>query len=253
MTCRAIASLLFVLLVTYSATANAVTLENAITPRFGVTVGDVDELSYDGTPADAFKPFVAFTAPELLAFSSFTGSEQGASVLEFHLLSELAYYDGHISGLGDRFGVLDSSGNFNAIIGASANPGFSTTVIQDSDEEFTLAIRSPEGVFSSVDADNQDKAAHLIGLVVTQAGLVTIPRANLYGAMSTFNLQVGDVIIFLEDLLSQGNILQNGLPSDFDYNDMVVVVRSTAIPEPATALLLASGIYMLGRKRRTRR
>lgn len=229
--------------------SSATSLQNAISPRANFTLGDVDLNSYDGPGYDAFKPFSNFTDSTISSVSSFSGSQGGGSQVEFFMLSEVAYYDGRVPGLGNNFGVLNSSGDFVSVFGPNANVGASNSLLQGDDEEFTFALNSPEGDFSSIDKDNGDKAAHILAMRVTKAGEVNIPNANLLGILHTFNLQVGDVVLFLEDLFYTGNMLQNGLPSDFDYNDMVVVVRSQPIPEPATMFLLGAGLAVFGRKR----
>jgi len=231
----------------------AVTLGDATTVRAGFSLPPVDDTSYDGPGFDAFKPYQSFTSSSFLEVGTFDGGTFGSN-LDFFLLSEVAFYDGQVAGLGDAFGLLDSNGNFSSVIDPAQNPGFSTTVVQGSDEEFTLALQSPEGLFSSIDEDNPDDGApHFIAQEVTQAGQVTIQNANLLGATLTFNLQVGDIILYIEDLLARGNMLNNGIPSDFDYNDMVVVLRSEPIPEPATCLLLGAGLSSMAIARRRRR
>lgn len=229
--------------------SEATSLQDAISPRANFTLGNVDLNSYDGPGYDAFKPFSNFTDSTISSVSSFSGSQHGGSQVEFFLLSEVAYYDGRVPGLGNSFGVLNANGDFVSVLGPGANPGAAKSLIQGDDEEFTFALNSPEGEFSSIDSDNEDKAPHILAMQVTKAGEVSIPNANLLGILHTFNLQVGDVVLFLEDLFYTGNMLQNGLPSDFDYNDMVVVVRSQPIPEPATMFLLGAGLAVFGRKR----
>lgn len=239
---------LAVVVTTSAVPADAATFYDFASSRGSFSVSGVDGVSYDGRGFDAFTPFAGFTSNEVLRFSSFSGVSEtvsgisgGGSRIDFFLLSEVCYYDGnHVPGLGDEVGIVDqATGNFTPVLGALTNPGDSASIIVGQNETVSLALQSPEGLFTSVDADNPDGAAHLLGLQVTKAGTITIPNANLWGLSLTFELLVGDIIVFNEDLLTIGNFLQGGLPSDFDYNDVVYVIRHTAVPEPSTYLLLA--------------
>lgn len=228
-----------------STVASATTLGDAAGIRGDFILGDVDGHSYDGTGFDAFKPFNGFTGADILQFGSLTGGEQG-SVLQFFLLSEVAHYDGNIlPGQGDGFGLTDANGNFISLLGPNAGLGSMAEYTLGAGEQMTFALDSPESMFSSIDSENADGSAHMLGLQVMQDGLVTIPSANLFGDMMTFNLLAGDYIIFIEDLLASGNMLYGGMPSDFDFNDMVIIVREQAVPEPATYMLIALGMLMV--------
>lgn len=221
-------------------TASAVSLGSSFTPRAGFTLGNVNDRSYDGHGFDAFLPFSSFIDPQIFQSNTFTGDPAGSSV-DFFLLSKVAFYDGTVPGLGDSFGVFDSIGNFIPVFEPSATVGLAANRTQGAGEQLTFGIKSPEGLFSGIDSNNSDGAPHILAMQVTTPGLVSIDNATLSGAMLNFNLQVGDIILFLEDLLASGNMLGSGIPSDFDYNDMVVVVRTTAVPEPGTLMLLGLG------------
>ncbi|MDD2942347.1 MAG: PEP-CTERM sorting domain-containing protein [bacterium] len=232
--------------------AVATDINGALSDRGGAfALGNVDARSYDGPGFDAFQPFNSFVGSEILAINSFTGGALG-SRHEFFLLSEVAHYDGYmIPGVGDEFGVLDSNNDFATILPKEFRPGDSAVITQGANEELTLALKSPEGMFSSVDGDNADGAAHLLGKRVEKAGTVFIQHADLYGGSLTFDLQVGDIVLFIEDLLLSGNMLYGGMDTDSDYNDLVVVMRSEPLPEPATLFLLgAAGLLGAGAKRR---
>lgn len=236
----------------FSSSAFGASLQDSTTVRSPFVLGDVNDRSYDGPGFDAFKPFDAFTSSEVLSVNTFTGGDSAVKH-ELFLLSEVAYYDGTIPGLGDTFGMLGAGGGYNEVIEAGFNPGDSASIVQGKDEEFTLAMKGPEGTFSSIDGDNADGAAHILGKEVTSAGTVFIEHANLHGASLFFDLQVGDIVLFIEDLLISGNKLFGGLPTDADYNDMVVVVRTTEVPEPATLMLLVPALCAASRRRKQAR
>ncbi len=230
--------------------SQAVSLSSSLFERGSFLLGNVEGRSYDGPGYNAFLSYQPFTAPELNKIGTFTGSSLGASQFEVHLLSEVAYYDGRVPGRGNSFGVVNSSGQFISILGPADGPGAQAQFVQGLNEELTFAIKSPEGRFSSIDADNKDGSAHVIALMVKNPGIINIPNANLLGAFHSFNLQVGDIVLFLEDLLNKGNILRDGRGGDFDYNDMVVVIREHPIPEPGTVVLLSAGLFAIARRRR---
>lgn len=226
----------------------AVSLNNATSSRDTFTLGDPDARSFDGTGFDAFKPFESFVSGGLLSISAFTGGETG-SLLEVFMLQEVTAYGGQNAGFVDNFGVLNSSGDFVSILDSTTgNPGDSASILQGADEQFTFALKAPDAIFSSIDSDNPDGGAHILGAQITTAGTVTIDPANLFGASLTFDLQVGDIVLFIEDLLASGNSV-NFIPEfgDFDYNDLVYVVRNTAteVPEPSTVCLMLAGLGAL--------
>ncbi|MCB0322793.1 MAG: PEP-CTERM sorting domain-containing protein [Bdellovibrionales bacterium] len=235
--------------------AEAVTMTNAGSARAGFSfpLGDVSKSSYDGPAFDAFKPFAGFTGSEILQLNSFTSHEQG-SMLEVFLLSESAYFDGRDPNFANNFGVLDEAGNFISILdSASAKPGDSGSILQGSNDAFTFALKSPEALFSADDKDNKDGMAHLVAQRVEKDGEVLVDPTSLRNTPPlSFQLFEGDMIIYIEDMLAQFNQQFLNVPAlgDFDYNDMVVVVRQTEIPEPASVVLLGSALLGFGRFRR---
>lgn len=243
---------LLVVLSFLPALAHATTLEQAVAVRnnFQFPLGSVEQSSYDGPRYEAFKPFEAFTGSEILSISSFSGPGQG-SFLEVHMLSESAYFDGRNANFANNFGVTDSAGNFISLLDSVTNdPGSSASIFQAAQDEFTFALQSPEALFSSLDSSNSDGMAHIIAKEVVQDGEVVVSPTSLRSNEPlSFQLHTGDIILFVEDMLADGNLRFLGIPTmgDFDYNDMVLVVRQRAIPEPCTLLLL--GAALLGAPR----
>ncbi len=235
-----------------AAPASAVPFSAAASSRGTFSISGVDSVSYDGRGFDAFQPFIGATSNDVLRFDKITGAS-GGSKLDFFLLSEVAAYDGvSIPGVGDSIGVIDSNNNFISALDPSTTPGAVGSLILADGQDYALGLQSPEGLFSGVDANNPDGGtAHLIGLQVTHDFLVFIQKANLWGMSLMFQLLEGDYIVFGEDLLTSGNMLEGGLAADFDYNDVVFVIRHTQIPEPGTLGLLAAALGLgAWRKRR---
>ena len=239
------AILLALLAALLPSSVSATSLGDAGSIRDQFFLGDTTQTSYDGPNYDSFAPFSGFTSGGFLQYSSLNGGAQGTT-LQFFLLSEAAYYDGAVlPGSANSFGFLDGNNNFNSVIAGTDVLGTMAEVNLGAGEQLTFALDSPEGLFSSIDSDNADNAAHMLGLTAIKDGQISIPNANLQGGMLTFNLLAGDHILFIEDLLASGNLLQGGLPSDFDYNDMVVIIREQPVPEPATYAMMILALTML--------
>lgn len=205
---------------------------------------DVDERSYDAPEFNAFTPFdnVADISNVLMLDSFFPDS--GGTQLEVTMLSEAAGYADR-----NAFGIV-TNGGYNEVLSGSDTIGDSGTIVLDEGNgESKFAMNSPQGIFTTDNADNADGATHIVALEVTQSGSVFIENATLSGASFVYDLLVGDLVLFMEDLLVVGNV-NNLNPSDFDYNDMVVVVRQSEIPEPATAVLFTIGVLGMGLRRR---
>ena len=186
--------------------------------------------SFDGASApDYLATFAPFVDASFLAFGSFAGPLS----VEGDLVLEVAGYAGRNS-----FGVINSNGQFVELVSGASTPG-STYGKDLGTGTFTFALNSPDGLFSSIAANNADKQQHIIGQHITKAGTV-----SLSGKL--FDVQVGDYVLYMEDLFG-------AVPrSDQDYNDSVVIIRAsgTEVPEPATAFLLSSAGILGLRKRR---
>lgn len=237
-------------------TASAASLDSSYDSRgaFSFPLGDVSVSSYDGPAFNAFSSFSTFTAPDLIKLNSFTGHPLG-SQLEITLLSESACFDGTMfPTYANKFGVLNASGDFTSLIDSkTATSGASATLTQGASESLTFALMSPEGMFSTIDLNNSDSQAHILGKVVDKAGTYTIDPTNMFhNTPLTFDFQVGDIILFMEDMRSSGNVTNFIVPGlwDADFNDMVVIIRQTALPEPTTAALLLFGAPALIARRK---
>lgn len=225
--------------------AFASSLINSGSTRDFFSLGDNDGRSYDGLGFDAVSPLQSGNSSlEFLQLGSFTAGQIPQN-LEFYVFSEVAAFADQ-----NEIGVVDSQGNFIAA-GGNQTPGGQASLVQDTGEEFTIAVRTPQTVFTTVDSDNEDGAAHILAVQIQENMSVEIPRTCLTCGSMTFDVQMGDIILLVEDMLASGNT--NPLVpdvGDFDYNDMVVLVRQTNVPEPGSmALLLVGASGLLMRKR----
>ena len=243
-----------------------------------------DARSFDGLGFDLLADFSEFTSGELFQVDPFAPLS-GSSSIEVTLLSEVCGFCGQEPDFTDSFGLLGPDGEFVSIIdGGPAVAGDTASIEIEGDGEFTLALQSPQTILSAVDADNEDSSAHILAAVVENSGTAVIDNADLFGASLAFDLEVGDILIFVEDLLASGNTVPF-VPEagDFDFNDLVFVVRevalggtigaleegegetalpdlvdaepgaATEVPEPSTYLLLLLGLFGFAARSRTAR
>ncbi|OVE79999.1 hypothetical protein BVY02_01680 [bacterium J17] len=232
-----------------SAFATSITANSNVRAGFSAADIDSDGVSYDGPGWDSRGPFDAFSNGNVLELGSFIGQQN----IEVTMLSEYACYDGRMQGVANNFGVLDGNGDFISILDSqTAGAGDTGSITQNVGDEFTFALKSPDTIFSSKDSDNVDGRAHLLGLEVTQAGTISFDGDLTRTSTITYDLKVGDIVILIEDMMTDQNSSFGGMIpglGDFDYNDMVVVVRATPVPEPGTMLLMSLGLLGLGRRR----
>lgn len=235
--------MLLVLLAPGPARATSLVINNLIEAtavRENFALGDVDGRSYDGPGHHAFTLFQDFASSDLLQIGSFQGAPAGTS-LELTVVTALGGYSSGTMGVVNEFGFLDSSDEFSAVFNFDEHSlGSSTVYEQSAGEELTFALNSPESIFSSIDQDNVDGAAHILATSVHQGGRITIDEADMFGNSISFDVQIGDMILFIEDMMAHGNSMDFVADAgDFDYNDLVVVVRATdSVPEPGSLLLL---------------
>ncbi len=202
--------------------------------------------SYDGSGRDTVSLFTPFSDGNFYQLGSI-GSQSVDVTYTATLLSELSYFSGdhpdYQGANSNKFGFKDVNGSFETLIDSdNRNSSATSSFIQAAGQEFNFALKSPEGLFYSKDSLNPNGgSSNIVGLRVTTAGTVNIGETDLFGGgRLSFNLQVGDIVLLMEDMRLLGNqsVLYYG---DFDYNDMAVVLRSSEVPEPATLLLLGFG------------
>ncbi len=210
---------------------HSIGLNEAMVVRENVAFSaQIDARSFDGMGFDILSEFDGFTSGDLFQISPFLPAG-GRSTIETTLLSEVCGFCGQNPNYTDSFGYLDQSGDFVSILdGGPAQAGDSASVEFEGDDEIVLAVRTPQTVLSAIDADNEDQSAHILGAKVETAGTVNLENADLFGASLAFDLQVGDILVFVEDLLATGNTIPF-VPraGDFDFNDMVFVMREIAL------------------------
>ena len=226
-----------------SAHASALTDSLINRPGFSYNPGN----SYDGPGRDSLSFFTSYGDGKVYQLGTIA-SQPVATTYTAFLISELACFSGDDANFQgaftNKFGHEDVGGTFvSSIDSDNINPVASASFTQEAGQDFNFALKSPEGLFYGKDSLNTDGAsAHMLALNVTTAGTINIGESTLFGnGPISFNLEVGDVILFMEDMKFNGNTFIP-LNSDFDYNDMVVVLRASAIPEPTTMALLSLGV-----------
>lgn len=207
--------------------ASATSLDDAATLRPGF------DLSF--APGTGLSPYAEFIDTDaILQFGLF----DAPITLGSDLTLELAGYAN-----GNEFGVQEVGGGTTAIFSGPQGAGASSTLELDTGT-YSFYIDPKYGSptpYSAIDDNNWDNTAHIVGAQINKAGTLNISGLQ-------FALNVGDYFLFMEDLPFGG---------DKDYNDMVVIMRSsggdTEVPEPGTALLLASGIFGLGFRKKIKK
>lgn len=208
--------------------ASATTFEGDTTVRdgaFATFLNTADARSFDGPGTSALDAFSGVVNPgEYLEFGAFEIAPDFVAGFEAQLLYELTAYEDQ-----NNFGLLDSEGNFTSLIFGPDAPGVGRSVNVGSGE-YQFAVQTPDGMFSSVDANNGG-VPHFIGQRILQDG-----KVDIFG--NQFDVTAGQYVLFFEDLEGVFPI------SDQDFNDGVVLLSatSTEIPEPATLSLLLAGL-----------
>ncbi|MCC6933950.1 MAG: PEP-CTERM sorting domain-containing protein [Deltaproteobacteria bacterium] len=170
--------------------------------------------------------------------------------MEFQLL----YEGGSLAG-SNNFGINTGGDNFMSVFTGGNRAGDISTIALNDSPVYSFVLDSTDnnyhdnnlndnrGVFYS-GTNNFDFREHIVALQVITSGIV-----NLNGRC--FSLVVGDLLLFGEDLADIARTSK--IDSDYDYNDMVIRVRASAIPEPATMLLFGSSLIGLGALRKSKK
>ncbi len=192
------------------------TLNDSLTLRDGFDLGDIDSRTSDDPKYNLVDPFSSFTDGNFYEIGEFSGHE-GSSNLEITLL-------GHVAGFTDTIGYWDEGGTFNSLVSSTDALGTTASITQNADDAFKFGIETPRGFFSAIDSENQNSEIQVIASTIVTAGLLELPFANKNDESFSFNLEVGDVVIWMEDLRAS--------KGDFDFNDLVVVARHSEINKP---------------------
>lgn len=209
-----------------------------------LSLGNIDIRSYDGP---GFNNVGTFAGNQTIfqEYSSFDGGVSGTDY-DMFFLSSVADYRNQ-----NTFGLLNEQNQFETSINGSSSLGTKVSYKQKTNQKLKFGFQSPESLFFSKASDNKDGRSHILSLVATTNAVLTIPKADKMGNSITFNLLAGDILCFIEDLLSDSNYNGNK-GSDFDYNDFLTVVRAkpAEVPEPGTLCLLGLGLIAVLRRHR---
>lgn len=171
-----------------------------------------------------------------------------ASLAQAGLIETHGGVAGHTPGNNDVLGG-GVAGTFGANLWLSG-PAQITYTYVGKEAGWTNRFEAPGGAFvtgtsGSVDSFSvlQTVAGYLDFTFLTRAGLVGNGGNNLQSVPSFFTqrLAAGSVMIGLDD---------GGAGPDSDFDDLVLRVDATSVPEPATLAVLGAGLLFLGVIRR---